>query len=256
MPHRVPSPASLELVDRVDDLLDARYREALSLSKIARAVGRNPSYLSGLYRRVRGVTMTERLTELRVSHARSMLQWNSRSMLEIATASGFGSLSRFYDAYTRLTGGPPGRERAASAPAAAREVSSFTQAIWVDDSPQNNIRERRMLLSRGVAVDSYSSGEQGLAALAFGGYSVVISDIRRPDAARSGTADSGWTFAETVRERWPEIPIIFYCGYADPVRRTRARQLGALGVLTRPNELIAAVLAALTRQSAPQVKIR
>lgn len=266
--HRERSGPADSLADRIDDVLAARYREALTLATIARSVGRNASYVSAMYRRARGMTITARLTHLRVDHARSMLAWSGMSVLEVATASGFGSLSQFYEAFSRLNGGPPrrpGGSRSAQKPAAALAETGAHRgaarapmilAAWVDDAPENNIRERRELLARGVAVDSFATGEQGLAALEYGGYSLLVSDIRRPDTERSRITDSGWTLAETVRQRWPDLPIVFYCGYADPARRKRAREIGALGVHTHPADLINAVMRALAPRGRANIKTR
>ena len=229
-------------VRRIEDVIAARYREALSLADIATAVGKSRAYVSALYSRARGRTITSYITELRVRHAESLLAWDGLSVLEIAAASGFGSVSRFYEAFVEVTGRRPREVR----PGLAPPPPVFTlYALWVDDTPENNISERRALNSMGIAVDNYVSGSQGLKALAHGGYSLVISDVRRPDDKDSRQLDSGWAFARAAKARYPNIPLLFYCGYDDPARRQQAREVGAAGIFTHQSQLLDAVGSAL-----------
>jgi CheY-like chemotaxis protein len=189
-----------------------------------------------------------------VRHAESLLVWDSLSVLEVAAASGFGSVSRFYEAFTEVTGRRPREVRGQRGEfVAPKPPTPMLYALWVDDAPENNIRERRALNAIGFAVDCYVSTRQGLTALAHGGYALVISDVRR--TGRSGTGDSagsarhgsaidedtGWAFAEAVRRKYPRIPVLLYCGYDDPARRRRARDVGAAGLFTREAELLDAV---------------
>ena len=51
------------------------------------------------------------LTRLRLAHAQWLLLTSERSVLSIALESGFGSLARFYAAFTREYGTPPGEFR-------------------------------------------------------------------------------------------------------------------------------------------------
>lgn len=244
-------------MQRVEDVIVARYREALSLSDIAREVGRDGSYLSALFRRARGRTITSYITELRVRHAESLLAWDSMSVLEIAAASGFGSVSRFYEAFVKVTGRRPrdgtgraGRPGEAGRGAVPPPPVFLLHAVWVDEQPENNIRERRMLGAMGVAVDCYVTGKQGLRALEHGGYSLVISDIRRQSDKDPQHADSGWEFARQVKARYPKLPLLFYCGYSDPGRRQRAKEVGAAGLFTYESELVEAVARTLREEIA------
>jgi hypothetical protein len=53
--------------------------------------------------------------------------------------------------------------------------------LWVDDTPDNNIHERRLLQSAGAVVDTATTTQQALSMLGSGHYDVVISDLHRPE---------------------------------------------------------------------------
>ena len=75
------------------------FREPLQLVDIAEAVNLHPSTASAVFRQSTGVTAGRYLTQCRIAEAQRLLIATSRTTVDIAQRSGFGSTSRFYSAF-------------------------------------------------------------------------------------------------------------------------------------------------------------
>jgi AraC-like DNA-binding protein len=91
-------------------------REPLSDGQIAAAVGLQSNYATQLGNHRCGMTVWECLTRLRIGHAQRLLLTTGWKMHRVARDSGFGSVSRFYEAFHRFGGGTPRHYRATMAP--------------------------------------------------------------------------------------------------------------------------------------------
>jgi AraC-like DNA-binding protein len=87
------------------------YTDPLSVEGISRAVGLHPGYAMTLFRKTFGMTLVEYVTQHRIAHAQRLLATTDKKVLSIAIESGFGSLSRFNDAFRRACGGTPREHR-------------------------------------------------------------------------------------------------------------------------------------------------
>lgn len=87
------------------------YTEPLTAQQISQAVGLHPNYAMALFKKTMGVTMVDCLTQHRVSHAQRLLATTDDKIIEVAYSAGFGSLSRFHDAFKRWCGCPPKQYR-------------------------------------------------------------------------------------------------------------------------------------------------
>jgi len=108
--------------DRVEQLaafIAERYRQPLTVAEIAAAAGLNPEYATTLFRKTTGMTLIDYVTEHRLSHAQRLLTTTRRKVLDIALDAGFGSLSRFYEAFTKACGQTPRAFRSAAQHGAA-----------------------------------------------------------------------------------------------------------------------------------------
>lgn len=226
------SPRALETLRRIEAYTAANFREPISVDDVAKALRLNRSHISRVFREARGRSLTSHLTERRVRHAQTLLSLGAATVLDAALASGFGSMSRFYEAFRRVTGTTPTAASTVPPPT----TLGLVHALWVDDEPLNNIVERRQLASLGILTDNYTNTADALRALDHGGYGLILSDITR---AQPG--DSGWQLAERVRNFDPHIPLYFYVGRDDPDRRRLAKQLGVNGIFVRSDELLEAI---------------
>ena len=97
----------------------------------------------------------------------------------------------------------------------------------VDDDAQVRRFLLEVLASVGLAAEEYSSGEDFMRRWQPGHTDCVLLDIRMPRI--TGPEIHDW-----LRERHPEIPVIFLSGYADVPTAVRAMRLGAFDFLEKP----------------------
>lgn len=98
---------ALDTVAQMARYIADRYRQPLRVDEVAAAVGLNPSYAMTLFRRRTGVTIIQYLNRQRVAHAQRLLVTTSDGVTDIALDAGFGSISRFYEAFNEATGLTP-----------------------------------------------------------------------------------------------------------------------------------------------------
>jgi len=114
------------------------------------------------------------------------------------------------------------------------------QVLWVDDHPENNRNERRVLQSLGIFVDEVRSTEEALASLRRASYDLVLSDM-----ARDGDAEAGLRMLSAMRTGGIDVEVIFYVGLINPLAGVPP---GAFGITARPDELVHYVLDVLERR--------
>jgi AraC-like DNA-binding protein len=100
--HRIViSDGGLNKVEQMACFIAQRYAERLTIATIGREVGLHPNYAMSLFRKAFGTTLIDYLTQHRVSHAQRLLATTDQKIVDIALNSGFGSISRFNDAFRR-----------------------------------------------------------------------------------------------------------------------------------------------------------
>lgn len=102
-----PTAAHAEHVERMIRFMVEHFDQPLRVQEVARQVDLHPNYAMTLFRRHTGLSVVDYLTRLRIWHAQRLLVSTDQRVLEIAYASGFGSPSRFYEAFTALCGRSP-----------------------------------------------------------------------------------------------------------------------------------------------------
>jgi AraC-like DNA-binding protein len=85
------------------------YTQPLTAEMIGRHVGLHPNYAMALFQQTFGTTLIHYVTQHRLSHAQRLLVTTRDAIVNIAFSSGFGSLSRFNEAF-RLSFGCSPRE--------------------------------------------------------------------------------------------------------------------------------------------------
>ena len=126
------------------------------------------------------------------------------------------------------------------------------RVLWVDDRPDNNLRERAMLAKLQIEVVTARSTDEALARIqadAQGGepFDLLLSDWSRPPEGAMAASH----LIQALREAGQALPVIVYHGeMAGAARQRRAAKLqaaGALGEAVLPAELLALVQRALSR---------
>ena len=116
---RTPVPAVRHLL-RAKDLIDARYREPLDVTALARAAHLSPAHFSREFRRAFGVTPHQYLLTRRLERAAELLRGTDRTVTEICFAVGLRSVGSFTTSFTRAFGLSPTAFRAGHPPAISR----------------------------------------------------------------------------------------------------------------------------------------
>ncbi len=122
----------------------------------------------------------------------------------------------------------------ASAPQRAPRV------LWVDDKPDNNLREREAMAAFNVRFDLALSTEEALQRLRGADYDLIISDMGRGSNPRAG-----YDLLRELRQRGDSTRVIFYTRSCTEAQMQEARTRGALGCSTRISELMAMAMGAL-----------
>ena len=112
-----PAPAWLR---QAHALIRDSFRDALTLSAVARAVGVHPSHLARAYRAHHGCSVGDQVRRLRVEQAALELAATGAPPAEIALRAGFFDQSHFSRVFRRQTGLTPAEYRAASGVRTAR----------------------------------------------------------------------------------------------------------------------------------------
>jgi len=107
LPVDIPSDFATDRVTIVSREVAETFYEPWSLERACARAGISRRHFSKLYRRQTGRTFLEHLTELRLTHAATLLQANRHSIIGAAFSSGYGDLSHFYRLFRARFGEPP-----------------------------------------------------------------------------------------------------------------------------------------------------
>jgi DNA-binding NtrC family response regulator len=99
--------------------------------------------------------------------------------------------------------------------------------LVVDDERAMRLGVTEVLERHGFAVTAVESGAAALAALADGGYALVISDMRMP-------VMTGPELLAAVQERHPGLPMVMMTAYGTVEDAVAAMKAGARDFLTKP----------------------
>ena len=101
-------------LERVREMIHARFVDALSASAIAREAGVHPVHLARVFRRHLGVSLGAYVRELRLERAAVRLATSDDPISEIALECGFADQCHLTRAFRRRTGTTPDRYRRAA----------------------------------------------------------------------------------------------------------------------------------------------
>lgn len=97
----------LTRAEEMASFIAQNYAEPLTARMIGEHVGLHPNYAMSLFQRTFGTTLNRYVTEHRLAHTQRLLVTSDGSILDIAFSSGFGSLSRFNEAFRVAFGCTP-----------------------------------------------------------------------------------------------------------------------------------------------------
>jgi len=111
------------------------------------------------------------------------------------------------------------------------------RVLWVDDHPENNLKERRYLESQKFAVYTADSSKDAIALLDMYKYDAIISDMGRNDEPLAGIK-----LVRRLRARGNTTPYYIYTILPSKAQRRVVTEAGAQGVAVTPEELYRSVL--------------
>ncbi len=100
-------------VERMAAFIAQRCADDIDVRAIAATADLHPKYATTVFRRAMGVALHDYLIRQRLARAQMLLATSDDTVLEIALASGFGSLSRFHAAFQAHLETTPARWRSA-----------------------------------------------------------------------------------------------------------------------------------------------
>lgn len=110
-PARSLDGGTLAAVQAMAGYMNQHYQAPLTVERIAEAAHLHPHYAMTVFRQHLGLTLNQYLTRQRIAHAQRLLVTSDLSILEVGLHSGFGSNSRFHEAFKQATGTSPGNFR-------------------------------------------------------------------------------------------------------------------------------------------------
>jgi len=118
-------------------------------------------------------------------------------------------------------------------------ITEGARILWIDNAPDGNMPERKVLRSLGVMIDLARTSDEGLDALGRADYDLIISNMNR-----DGQTSEGKQFLTRIRADGHDEPVVFYILNLDPSRGTPG---DAIGITNRPDELVHLVMDGLER---------
>jgi AraC-like DNA-binding protein len=110
-------------VERMMRFITEHALENITAEDVGRDVGLHPNYAMGIFKRTVGITINQSIVRHRLDTAQSLLISTDLPITTVAFEAGFGSLSRFYEAFHDRFGTKPGTfRRRLAKPPRAREV--------------------------------------------------------------------------------------------------------------------------------------
>lgn len=95
-------------INRVLKIIDAQYREELTLEAIAERMNITPEYLSSLFMKELGIKFTTYYTQRKIEAAKQLLADKNKKIYEVAQACGYNDVGYFCKVFKKYTGTSPG----------------------------------------------------------------------------------------------------------------------------------------------------
>lgn len=94
-------------VEKIAMFIAQHYTEPIKVSDIGKAVELHPDHANTIFKKTFGTTLSEYITEERISHAQRLLLTSDLSITQLAFNCGFQSISRFNATFLKITGCTP-----------------------------------------------------------------------------------------------------------------------------------------------------
>jgi CheY-like chemotaxis protein len=119
-------------------------------------------------------------------------------------------------------------------------ILNGSRLLWIDDKPEGNAGEMKLLRKLGVVVDTAVSSEDAREMLSKFHYDVIVSDVDR-----EGRSHEGLSFLQSLVGTRLFRYTIFYVGQVD---EKQPIPVGAFNITNRPDKLLHLIMDALERE--------
>jgi AraC family transcriptional regulator, melibiose operon regulatory protein len=99
--------SALSKAEQMACYIALHYQEPLTIEQIAADAKLHPNYAMNLFRRALGTTLNDYVCQHRISHAQRLLATTDKQVVDICLDAGFGSVSRFNEAFKAACGCSP-----------------------------------------------------------------------------------------------------------------------------------------------------
>jgi AraC-like DNA-binding protein len=101
-----------QIVDRINRLIETGYAsQELYIESIAERLDKSPTYISHVYKQRTGITILDKIVEVRLTRAKELLASTDLSVADISERAGFSSGSYFFKVFRKQTGQTPNEFR-------------------------------------------------------------------------------------------------------------------------------------------------
>jgi CheY-like chemotaxis protein/nitrogen-specific signal transduction histidine kinase len=149
--------------------------------------------------------------------------------IAVDSAPGRGTIFRLLLPLAQAEPAPAAEPPAQRAPAPAARASP-RRILAVDDDAGLLRLVVEMLRVDGHQVTAAASGAEALERLAAEPFDLMITDLGMPGL-------SGWELADTVRNRYPDLPVVLATGWGAAIDQEEAEAHGVRAVLAKPYRL-------------------
>lgn len=98
---------SSPVVVRICEFIAENFREDIDSADIASVADIHPKYAMNVFKKATGMTLNDYVNLMRLSYAQALLMQKDANVLQVAMASGFGSLSAFNKLFRKVAGMSP-----------------------------------------------------------------------------------------------------------------------------------------------------
>ncbi|MCL2864096.1 MAG: AraC family transcriptional regulator [Lachnospiraceae bacterium] len=97
----------VQIVAKIKHHIDKHYMNDLPLEKLAELVHLSPSYLSRLFKRIRGENLSSYIQKVRIEEAKKLLEYTSLKVFEVGEKVGIPDPVYFSRIFKKITGVKP-----------------------------------------------------------------------------------------------------------------------------------------------------
>lgn len=94
-------------IKQAQEYLEENFDREITIAKIAGAVNLSEGYLQRLYKKEKGISVMDKVLQLRVEKAKLLLENSTLPVIDVAIAAGFNSRQHFSATFSRLAGCSP-----------------------------------------------------------------------------------------------------------------------------------------------------